>query len=353
MGKLRKVLRKVLMPVAVIIKDQRRKQPVTCYRRYKSLSKGFISKSSILYGLNQKNYKQYLSDYQLIKTNGINHEASYYLNNKVAFVNMLQGVVEMPKRLAIIKEGKLIPQHAGFGNVSQLLAYLQEDMSRKVVIKPVCGEEGRGVSLVKWEKDYIQVNAKRMTESEFTTYVSSLDDYFISEFIQQGQFSQKLFADSLNTIRILTMIDQTTQKAFIAASALRVGTKESAPTDNFRRHGLSLEVDPWSGRLGKAAMIPEKGRVAWHEIHPDTGVQLTNLVVPHWDSVKEDILTVANFVYQTRGISYVGWDVVLTDQGISLLEGNSWPGVSLHQVHRPLLANSKVKAFYQYFGAVK
>lgn len=45
------------------------------------------------------------------------------------------------------------------------------------------------------------------------------------------------------------MVDQTSQKAFIAGSVFRVGTSMSAPTDNFRRHGLSVAVDPETGLL--------------------------------------------------------------------------------------------------------
>lgn len=46
-------------------------------------------------------------------------------------------------------------------------------------------------------------------------------------------------------------------------------------------------------------MIPTDGTVTWHGAHPDNGVQ-------------------------KKGINYVGWDVFLTDQGMSLLEGSRY-----------------------------
>lgn len=56
---------------------------------------------------------------------------------------------------------------------------------------------------------------------------------------------------------------------------------------------------------------------------------------------------------QKKGISYVGWDVFLPDQSMSLLEGSRWFGVSLHQVHHALLADSKVRKIYQDFNVVR
>lgn len=200
MGISHKLLRKALMPIALVMKDQRRKQPVKCSVRFSSLVKGFISESKILYGLNHKNYKHYLSDYQIMKTGAINQEAAYYLNNKVEFVEMLEGKVEMPSTLALIGKGHVIPLSNFFDDAMSLLAYLQKDESRKLVIKPIFGAEGRGVSLVQWKSGQIQINDATMTQDEFIAYLSTLDNYFISEFIQQGQFSQDLFADSLNTI---------------------------------------------------------------------------------------------------------------------------------------------------------
>ncbi|MGO4928671.1 sugar-transfer associated ATP-grasp domain-containing protein [Fundicoccus sp. Sow4_F4] len=229
-----------------------------------------------------------------------------------------------------------------------LLTYLTTHPNVKLVIKPIDGAEGRGVSVVYWADGQIHRNSQNMTPPMFLDYLDNLDDYFISEFIQQGEFAQALFPETLNTIRMLTMIDPFTQKAFIAASVFRVGTSLSMPTDNFRRRGLSLSIAFDTGQLGKAAVIPHQGVINWYEKHPDTGMQLTGQSVPHWPEIKTKMLSVANHVYEMKQIKYVGWDVVVTNSGICLLEGNSEPGVSLHQVHQPILANPKAKAFYHY-----
>lgn len=348
MVKTRIFLRKALMPVALLVNNKRRRQPVKGISKYFMLGNGFINESTLMYGLTIKNYNNYLSDYQIIKTGAINQSSAYYLNNKVAFVDMLTGLIDLPKTLATISHGQLISRNEEFQDSEGLLTYLTTHPNVKLVIKPIDGAEGRGVSVVYWADGQIHRNSQNMTPPMFLDYLDNLDDYFISEFIQQGEFAQALFPETLNTIRMLTMIDPFTQKAFIAASVFRVGTSLSMPTDNFRRRGLSLSIAFDTGQLGKAAVIPHQGVINWYEKHPDTGMQLTGQSVPHWPEIKTKMLSVANHVYEMKQIKYVGWDVVVTNSGICLLEGNSEPGVSLHQVHQPILANPKAKAFYHY-----
>lgn len=144
------------------------------------------------------------------------------------------------------------------------------------------------------------------------------------------------------------MIDPQTQQAFIGAPVFRVGTCLSAPTDNFRCRGLSFAIDPITGRLGKGATLPHRGSVHWFHKHPNTGRRVTGQIIPYWKDIQKHILVVANHVYNSHQVNYVGWDVIVTDGGMSLLEGNSRPGVSLHQVHQPLLTNAQIKAFYHY-----
>ena len=43
----------------------------------------------------------------------------------------------------------------------------------------------------------------------------------------------------------------------------------------------------------------------------------------------------------------IGWDVLMTDGGYSILEANSPPGVSVWQVHAPLLADPRVARFFR------
>jgi hypothetical protein len=46
-------------------------------------------------------------------------------------------------------------------------------------------------------------------------------------------------------------------------------------------------------------------------------------------------------------IKYIGWDIILTDNGIVAIEGNNHPEPRSVQAHQALLKLSQVKKFYQ------
>ena len=71
--------------------------------------------------------------------------------------------------------------------------------------------------------------------------------------------------------------------------------------------------------------------------------------MPHWDTVRETLLNIAN---SHKYISYVGWDIVITEDGFKILEINGNPDVNLMQVHKPLLTDERVQRFFQFYDAV-
>ena len=42
----------------------------------------------------------------------------------------------------------------------------------------------------------------------------------------------------------------------------------------------------------------------------------------------------------------IGWDMLMTDDGYSILEANSPPGITVWQVHAPLLRDPRVARFF-------
>jgi len=50
---------------------------------------------------------------------------------------------------------------------------------------------------------------------------------------------------------------------------------------------------------------------------------------------------------------YIGWDLLVTDDDVVVLEGNDGPDLKLHQVHRPLLADPRIRRFYEHHGVVR
>ena len=108
-------------------------------------------------------------------------------------------------------------------------------------------------------------------------------------------------------------------------------------------------VDPETGRLGAAIRVLPNGRPEAVDCHPDTGVKIEGAVVPGWHDALARVLEIAR---EHPYLPYVGWDVVVTDQGIRLLEGNSNSSTDLLQVHGPLLVDPRIRRFYKRRGVL-
>src|SRR5699024_4574574 len=160
---------------------------------------------------------------------------------------------------------------------------------------------------------------------------------FVNEYIEQGEFGNSLNNTSLNTIRILTLQDIETNEPFIPIAVQRIGNKKSSPTDNWSRGGFSASIDLDTGELGKAVSHPDSSKeLNWYKYHPDNNNIIQGKKIPQWDYIKNKILLAAS---QTPFFPYIGWDVVITDNGFIVIEGNSMSDVDLLQIHEPLLSN--------------
>jgi len=311
------------------------------------LSKGFYGETKIIYQLTKENYKDYLSDYKRLKAKFINGRYSFVLNNKVVFERVYKDNVKIPKTLALIEKGEIIPFGSDIKDVNSLIEYAKKNL--KVVIKPVDGGGGSGVFIVKFDNGNLYIDNNKVAEDDLQKKICRLDNYIINEFVIQGEFAKKLYPQSLNTMRILTMLDPSTKKAFIPFAVQRIGTKSSAPADNWTQGGISAEIDIETGEIKEGASFPLSGKVEWLKEHPETGYRFYGLKIPGWENIKEEIIALAE---KHPYIKYAGWDVALTDSGITIIEGNNCTGMNLLQIHRPILKDERVKNFYKFYRII-
>jgi len=81
-------------------------------------------------------------------------------------------------------------------------------------------------------------------------------------------------------------------------------------------YSMDALIDADSGKVvtgGMDAISPEQ------ECHPTSGVRIKGFRMPDWDALKE-MLALATREFPT--IRYIGWDVVHTDRGWCIIEGN-------------------------------
>jgi hypothetical protein len=189
-----------------------------------------------------------------------------------------------------------------------------ETHETSLFIKPISGIGGKGCFLLNKEELEQQI-------------LKHGDELLLNNFIHQEKIKQhdgisKIYADSINTVRINTYLDQY-GKCHIISALMRFGSGNMV-TDNESSGGFFIGIDLESETLkGKGMQSMEKGGMV-HDQHPDSKIILDGFKVPFF---KESLQLVkqAALMIPTR---IIGWDVAITPHGPIIIEGNS--NTSLH-----------------------
>ena len=137
------------------------------------------------------------------------------------------------------------------------------------------------------------------------------------EIIIQNKELSKLYSGSVNTLRVITFLDNTGTTR-ILNTILRIGNNGNV--DNFSSGGMYTFVNE-SGIVYVPA-IDEVGRIYYE--HPKTHEKIVGFKVPDFDKVFSFVDKLSKRVPTIR---YVGWDIVITENNICVIEGNEYPGV--------------------------
>ena len=319
-----------------------------CLKAWKN---GYLSQNYALHFEEHNNYKDYISDYiQLSRVTRINERRGILLADKMLFYDFLSPYHEyLPTIFGEINDAHYFPKTSksplnNFDDLYDLLV-----TKKALVLKPISSFGGRGIFICKYENNEIYINRKPYIADDFKNLVHSLKRYLVSEFAHQADYARRIFPRSTNTIRIVTMFDQESRKAFVAEAFHRFGTNNSNFLDNTDQGGLCTYINIESGIMGKSFIRKEKGRkINWMDKHPDTNENINGVQVPHWNSVKAKVLEISEYFHYCP---YIGWDVLVTENDLYIIEGNDQP-IS-PQLFNPFLLNPSVKKFYQFHKVIQ
>jgi hypothetical protein len=320
--------------------------PVSWRDRLRMITAGFLSESYFLYQLDKNDRSQYVTDYQRwIRTPDLTGKYRVLLNDKLLFALVVRNFpAHEIESVGVIRNGRIFCTAGKVGDAAEWLLSLLQSNS-KLVIKPVVGGGGGGVRVLVRKDDGPYMNEAPLTVDRLREMMSGPRDQLVSRYVEQCETTSAMYPRTVNTLRILTMWDVEKNEPFIVATALRIGCARSYPVDNWVHGGLSAEVDLTTGRVGMAANHPRRtSALTWYTMHPESDAPIEGVVLPHWDLVKSKVLEISRSL---PILPYVGWDLILTADGFKILEGNSFPSVTLHQVHAPLLTDERVVKFYR------
>lgn len=152
----------------------------------------------------------------------------------------------------------------------------------------------------------------------------------VEEAITQHPEMSRLYPDSVNTIRIVTLLDPE-GNPHVLYHFIRTG-RGGAHIDNTTSGGLSTLICE-DGIIRKPALSDKTG--LYHDEHPDTHVSFIGFKVPYFAEAIELCKKAARVL---PGMGYIGWDVAITPDGPVLVEGNDLPaydGQIYHQQEHP------------------
>jgi hypothetical protein len=336
----------------LIRKELKSAKRIPLSKKFWCWRKGFFSSSYVLYDLKNRDYRFFLSEYQEnVKAIRLNDEYADQLDDKIKFARIIGEYLNVPDDIAILSNEKIVLLSGRYNITSLEDLYMLLKEKNVLILKPKNSASGVGVIRVSLIEGKIEYNKELITKEEFYSRLIVLDNYIVSSYISQAEYSEKIFPRTVNTIRIITMISPNDNVPFMAAAAHRFGTERSFPVDNCNAGGLTAKIDVNTGKLSSAIFTYFDGNeLNWLDNHPDTGSPIKDVEIPGWDKIISGILSTASKISHLK---YIGWDIVALKDGFVILEGNNGPDIKLHQVHEPLLLESQTREFFKFYGVVK
>lgn len=99
--------------------------------------------------------------------------------------------------------------------------------------------------------------------------------------------------------------------------------------------------------LGKAVTLNSRNQREWYDSHPQTCARIEGVTIPGLSQGLDAILAAMRCFPEA---TCVGWDLLMTDGGYSILEANAPQGIEVCQVHTPLLSDPRTARFFRSHG---
>ena len=310
--------------------------------------RGFRGDRNLIYDFEKYPHDAYLSDYERnIKTRKIDMPHQNMIDDKLVFDFIISALNTPTPRLYAAQLHESFVSFSEYPDLESLL-----EAEKNLVIKPRFGSGGDRVRFVS-HRDSLLINGQPARDLRL-----SPNDLVVG-LVEQHPYATQIFPGATNTMRLLTIWDYEDDQPFICFAVHRFGTFNSAPLDGWNRGGLSARIDLQTGQMGSAVLRPTlwnpkkpargslANAVVWCDRHPDTGQQIEGVQVPHWESVRSAVIAAAA---QLRFLPYIGWDVIVTERDLCVIEANSRTDVHFLQVHDPFLIDERTARFFEKHG---
>lgn len=314
-------------------------------------SRGFLAEHAIGYGINESNYKEYLSDYEFYRSWPLNSWARIWINDKLTLKHMLAGsefeyllpryyYYSMPNGLRPCLDNHLANPES-LDTFIQLLKAEQD-----LACKPNNDNMSKGFCHMEYKDDVFYINGSVVTEQDIRDFVLSHPNYVFQEYIRPSKdFSH--ISPLIHTLRIL-VINENGVDPKIVRSYIRFPSKWSGEANYVNwdekssdAYTLYADVDVNTGQWGNAKLIYIH-KIQDTEVHPESGEKLSGHIA-NFDSL---CTIIKNISRRFNTCEYMGFDIGITDKGFRMMEINTHPEIRGFQYFHSMYATPYIKEYF-------
>jgi len=285
---------------------------------------GFLADQYALYNFAANDRWQYLSEFDWYRSRYINSPHNFMLNNKVTCSQLLRPYVRVPKVLLVKTRGRYINGDGTPPSESPVADVLA--LGGMLYCKPLSAGKGKDIWRLEATDQGLLLNGVAHSPEAVRALLNSRDNWYISENVEQGEYSSRLYPQTTNTIRFVVLKDATTGCFAPFFAVQRIGVAASVPVDNGSKGGLVAKIDMVTGELSSAQTLHALDA---HDCHPDTGAAIKGVCVPNWNDIVHQVLALSDHFWW---LHIIAWDLVLTADGIAVIEANTSTGVNIIQL---------------------
>ena len=314
------------------------REKLWCWRR------GFFSYRLWQYGINQDNYRNYLSDYDYFWLNRINNVYQKWVNDKTSY----RFLMEPFKQYIPAYYFSVYKQRSGvrISRMPDCPRDVSEDIQGvckllrekgKLAFKASAGTHGDGFYCLAYENGKYYLNGKESDEQGLAdTIYGQKSFYIITEYLVMHRELRAIYPNSVNTVRVM-VVNEHGYDPKILQTYMRIGSSSTGFTDNVGYGGICAMIDRETGELYLPQTISAH---VFHDcpVHPDTKKEISG-ALPNWELLRNTVLEIARYFGE---LEYLGFDVAITDAGICVLE------INIHQdLHKVADFSDEIQSFFR------
>lgn len=241
-----------------------------------------------------------------------------YFDNKLNLYYEFQkrGISTVPVLAVFDSKSRMFYNPDSRKNVNEQDLLSQLSDNEKLFIKPVDGQGGYGILVLKRKNGVITYNGKCV--SSIISLLNSTT-YVVQKGIVQREDLMLVNSTSVNTLRVVTQLQK--DKARVKVCVMRIG-RDGKDVDNSAQGGLSVQINIDDGHFYPTATAEHGGGVLLK--HPDSNFYFKDGILTGWKEIKVQLEKYASLIPE---LPEIAWDVALTDDGVVIIELNTGYGI--------------------------